>query len=736
MIINDINKIKTILGKKNVKRFYLLIPFDIITSLLEIGNFRYYLIVAKRNFLNIFIISLLIGFLAILVSLNIEKQFISTATIVIAPDENKIISIEEAYSIDSQQNRINNQIAILKSDEVIDYIVNDSKNQIEFSNLYSAVKGNIIDRLFKKKIEFNKEFLISIFKDNFKVKNISRSDVLQLSFVSTDPKISQLALKNIIDSYQRYEIDSKIQITTYANTKITERLSEITKQMDISEQKLSEYKKANKLVDTGNVKELKIKEIQSISSRILDANQSLQEQQSDLLAIKVAEGDTDALLAIKDLNNRDEIININNSLSANENNIESLLLIYQEKHPKVKQAYDQNVSLENQLKKILNETIEKKAFELGNLQTFIKLQESALEKATSELQDIEEKEAGMMKYVREVESSRKLYETFLQRVKETNESQNLQVSKLKIIETPTFNPQQISPNILQNFLFAFLLSAFTVYFLVYYKEINSAIITTPDILNKIDIDQIGIIPKVQDLKRGYHLLQYFLEEPNSTFSESIRSVRTIIESKYKKNKTYLITSSNPSEGKTTFSFNLALSLEKTNKVLFIEADIRRPSVLNGFYKIDKQLLGLGDLISNNATINECISKVPGTNLEIITSGEKRFDLSDIVTKEQITKFFDLLKLNYDYLIEDSPPIQPVSDTLILVQASDYNFFVLRSEQSRNAAFLSSLKKIQSVNSKINGTIINDLDISKDSYYNYYYNYTSYNYDYGYTNKKN
>lgn len=710
--------------------------FENITSLLEIGNFRYYLIVAKRNFLNIFIISLLIGFLAILVSLNIEKQFISTATIVIAPDENKIISIEEAYSIDSQQNRINNQIAILKSDEVIDYIVIDSKNQIEFSNLYSAVKGNIIDRLFKKKIEFNKEFLISIFQDNFKVKNISRSDVLQLSFVSTDPKISQLALKNIIDSYQRYEIDSKIQITTYANTKITERLSEITKQMDISEQKLSEYKKANKLVDTGNVKELKIKEIQSISSRILDANQSLQEQQSDLLAIKVAEGDTDALLAIKDLNNRDEIININNSLSANENNIESLLLIYQEKHPKVKQAYDQNVSLENQLKKILNETIEKKAFELGNLQTFIKLQESALEKATSELQDIEEKEAGMMKYVREVESSRKLYETFLQRVKETNESQNLQVSKLKIIETPTFNPQQISPNILQNFLFAFLLSAFTVYFLVYYKEINSAIITTPDILNKIDIDQIGIIPKVQDLKRGYHLLQYFLEEPNSTFSESIRSVRTIIESKYKKNKTYLITSSNPSEGKTTFSFNLALSLEKTNKVLFIEADIRRPSVLNGFYKIDKQLLGLGDLISNNATINECISKVPGTNLEIITSGEKRFDLSDIVTKEQITKFFDLLKLNYDYLIVDSPPIQPVSDTLILVQASDYNFFVLRSEQSRNAAFLSSLKKIQSVNSKINGTIINDLDISKDSYYNYYYNYTSYNYDYGYTNKKN
>ena len=98
-------------------------------------------------------------------------------------------------------------------------------------------------------------------------------------------------------------------------------------------------------------------------------------------------------------------------------------------------------------------------------------------------------------------------------------------------------------------------------------------------------------------------------------------------------------------------------------------------------------------------------------------------MSDIVTKEQIKKFLDVLKLDYDYVIVDSPPVQPVSDTLILTQAADYNLFVVRSEETRTVSFMSSIKKIQNVGAKINGIVINDLDTSKDSYYSYYYSYS-------------
>ena len=692
-------------------------------NIFDVGDLKFFLLVAKKNLKNLLTLSIILSLLVLLISLNQEKKYLSKATIVIEPEENKIVNIEEVYSIEAQSNRINNQMAILKSDEVQEYIVKDKKNSMKFKNLYSETRQNFFQRIFTKKKDVNEEFLKSVLTENFEVKNIPRSDVLDLSFVSTNPKIAQLALMSIIDSYQRYEIDSKIKITNYANQKITERLKELVAQMDVAQKQLSNYKKENNLVDTGNVKELKIKEIQSISTRIVDAKKNYQEQQNDLLSIKVADGDVDALLAIKDLRSREEISNIKASLTANESNIQSLSLIYTDQHPKIIQANDLNENLKLQLKDILDENIQQKAFELSNLDNFIKLSEEELQKATDELRIIEEKEAGMLKFSREVDSSRKLYESFLQRVKETNEAQNLQVSRLKVIETPNLPLNPFSPQPTRNFILAFIISFFGIYGLLYFREMNSSVIKSPEAIESLNIPQIGILPRVDKLKRGYHILQMFIEDGSSSFAEAIRSSRATIESKFSKNKSYMITSSNPSEGKTTFSFNLALSLEKTSKVLFIEADIRRPSVLNGFYQFDREILGLGEIITGKAQLKQVIFKVPGTELDIITSGEKRFDMSDIVNKEQIKKFLDVLKIEYDYVIVDSPPVQPVSDTLILSQSADYNLFVVRSEGTRTASFMSSIKKIQNVGSKINGIIINDLDTSKDSYYSYYYSYS-------------
>ena len=699
--------------------------FSTITKIAENLELKYYWVVFLKYLKPIFFISFLFTLLVLLISLNLEKKYRSVATIVIEADESKkIVNIEEVYSLDNQESRINNQIAILNSDDVLDYIVNDKESFVEFAELFKGLKPSFIKRLFVKDSDISKEGLKNYLKSNFSVTNIPRSDVLELSFISPSPKISKLALKNIISSYQRYEIDSKIVITSYANEKITSRLEELTKQMEIAEANLSKYKEENGLVDTGDVKELKIKQIETISQNILDLEKQISQYEGDLLAIKMSKGDVNQLTSIKDLMIRPEIKNIYDSLLASRNNLESLRLIYTDQHPKVKKAIDTIQSYERQLVQIIDQNIEKKTFELTNLKNSIDINKNSISRATKELRELEEKESGMLKFSREVASSRKLYETFLQRVKETNEAQNLQVSKMKVIETPTLAKSPFFPKPNQNFLLAFIISFVGFYSLIYYKEINSSVISSPETIEKIGINQIGILPKIGELKKGYHILQMFVEDPDSNFSESIRSIRATIESKFNKNSSYLITSSNPAEGKTTFAFNLALSLEKSNKVLFIEADIRRPSVLNGFYKFDKVIPGLGEIISGDTELRDCILKVPGTELSIITSGEKRFDMSDIVNKEQIKKFFDLLKMEYDYLIVDSPPVQPVSDTLILAQASDYNLFIIRSETSKNAAFISSMKKMQNVNANISGVVLNDLDTSKDSYYSYYYNYSS------------
>ena len=707
-----------------------------ILDVFDIGDLSFFLIIAKKNLKFLLFTSFLVSMIVFFISLNLEKKYLSEATIVITPEENKIVNINEAYATTATGgftggNRINNIIATLKSDEVIDYIVNDEKNQLKFKSLQSQKNRNIFNRIFNKKIIIDKNYIKNILTNNFKVRNLSASDVLILSFISNNPKISQLALNNIIGSYQRYEVDSKIEITSYANIKVKERLKELKVQMSIADKNLAQYKKDQNLVDTGNVKELKIKEIQSISTNILGSKQEKQKHENDLVSVKTADGDMDILLAIKDLNKRKEISNTQTNLSANENNIQSLLLIYTGEHPKVKQAYQLRGSLKLQLKHIVEDVIERKAFELSYIINSIEASEKNLEQAKNELRETEEKEAGMLNYVREVESSRKLYETFLQRQKETNEAQNLQISKFKIIEKPSLASGPFSPKPKKNFVMTFIASFAVFCALIFYREMNSSVIKTPEALDHLSIPQIGILPKVDNIKKGYHILQNFLEDSESNFSEAIRSSRAIIEAKFKKNKSYLITSSNPSEGKTSYAFNLALSLEKNNKVLFVEADIRRPSVLNSFYKFDQEIFGLGEIISSNVSLKDTIFTVPGTKLEIITSGAKRFDMSDIVNRDQIKKFFDVLKTEYDYLIIDSPPVQPVSDTLILTQSVDYNLFIIRSDISKTLAFMSSIKKIQNVGAKIDGIVINDLDTSKDSYYNYNYNY---NYSSSYNNR--
>ena len=679
--------------------------------------------ILKKYYLHITTFVILISTLVYLGSLNLDKKYKSTAKIVIEPDDNNIVNIQE-YSNINLSNRINNQIAIFKSDQVLEYIIQDKENSKKFEMFFAENNQNLVQKLFNKKNTFNIKSLKSILSSSIQISNIRNSDILVLSFVSTNPRVAKLALERIINSYQRYEIDSKIQITSYANEKISERLQILVKEMDIAQKKLSKYKEENGLVDTGNVKQLKINEIQSISQRIIEAKQKYQNQQNDLLSIKVADGDLDALLAINDLNTRKDITDIKDLLSSNESNIQSLSLIYTDQHPKIIQAKDQKKNLKKQLKKILNTNIEQKAFELSNLDSFIKLSEREMDKVTSELRDIEEKESGMLKFTRELESSKNLYQSFLQRVKETNEAQNLQVSKVKILESPNLPGSHFYPNPKKNAFLACIISSFGLFALLFFREMNSSALRNTEAIESLDILQLGVLPRVEKIKENLDIIQMFSSDNESHFAESIRSSRAIIESKFNKNSSFLITSSNPSEGKTTFAFNLALSLEKSNKVLFIEGDLRRPTVLNRFVGIQSKKFGLGEIISGRSDLNEVIHEIPGTKLDIITSGDVKIDMSDVVSKDQLKKFFDTLKIEYDYIIIDSPPVQPVSDTLILAQAVDHNFFIIRADETTTGSLMSSIKKIKSVGAKIDGIVLNDVDTSKGSYgyYNYYQNY--------------
>ena len=704
---------------------------DKLESINEQLNLAHYWIILLKYKRIFFLAPLLFGLLGFFVSLNINPIFQSQATLVIEESTKNIVNIEEVYSGESSggafrnNNYINNQVQIIESDEVLSTILLDEKIKAKVEKMHKKLPKNFLSRngklfTFLKVKEDNKIDIKNYIKKNLAVTQIRNSDVVNISMTSGNAELAKFLLEQVIEAYLKYDVDTKVRVTNYANEQINLRLSKLLEEMEVSEQKLLSYKKENNLIDIGDIKDLKIEQIKSVSKRIIDANRELQKKQNDLTAIKLADGNVEELLAIADIRNKKEVDTIRTNINATNNNIEALQIIYKDEHPKVKKVLKTKENLDNRLKEILDENIAAAAFELANLQGFIKSSEEELDLAKFDLQELEEKDVALQQFVREVETNNKIYETFLQRMKETNEVKELQSSNVRIIQNALLPLLPISPDIPKiTFLFYFLSFA-VIFALLTYFEFNSNTVIEPSNLETLNIPVLATLPSVKKINKGYHLSQMFIEDVNSEFSESIRTLRTLLVAKYQKNKSILISSTYSGEGKTTVSLNVALACSKIGKVLLIETDIRRPSVLTKTNQEDTPKNGFSDIIQGkNVKLSDCIIKLPGSEIEVMTSGTRRSDLTDLTSTKLLKKFFDTLKEEYDYLIIDTPPIQPVSDTLFISQATDHNLLIVRSNVTKIVGIKSVIKKLANVDVKVDGLIFNDLDTSKASYYGYY-----------------
>lgn len=709
---------------------------DRIGDINEQLNLAHYWIVLLKFKRILFIVPIMFGLLGLFISLNINPIFQSQATLVIEESTKNIVNIEEVYDGDnrrtgfSSSNYINNQIQIIESDEVISSVLSDQKKLNKVNELYKKLPRNYFAKnlqflnLNKRKEIVNEDdlkiTLKNYIKENLAVIQIRNSDVVNITMKSGNAEFAKFLLEQMIDAYLKYDVDTKVKVTNYANQQINVRLAKLLDQMENAEKKLLNYKKENNLIDIGDIKDLKIEQIKSVSQRIIDANRELQKKQNDLTSIKLADGNVDELLAIADLRNKKEVDTIRTNINATDNNIEALQIIYTDEHPKVKKALKTKQNLDNRLKEILEENIAAAAFELSNLKGFIESSELELEQAKFDLQALEEKDVALQQYVREVETNNKIYETFLQRMKETNEVKELQSSNVRIIQNALLPLSPISPDIPKITILFYFLSFAVLFAVLIYLEFNSNTVIEPSNLENLNIPILATLPRVKKLDKGYHLSQMFIEDVNSEFSESIRTLRTLLVAKYQKNKSILISSTYSGEGKTTVSLNTALAFSKIGKVLLIETDIRRPSVLSKTNQAEgSPAVGFSDIIQSRAKMSDCIMTLPGSEIEVMTSGTRRSDLTDLTTTKKLKSFFDTLKNNYDYVIIDTPPIQPVSDTLFISQATDHNFLIARSNVTKLVGIKSVLKKLNSVQVKVDGLIFNDLDTSKASYYGYY-----------------
>jgi tyrosine-protein kinase Etk/Wzc len=221
------------------------------------------------------------------------------------------------------------------------------------------------------------------------------------------------------------------------------------------------------------------------------------------------------------------------------------------------------------------------------------------------------------------------------------------------------------------------------------------------------------------------------EKPNSHISEAFRSIRTNLQyfNPNKKQNVIMITSSISGEGKSFCSVNLAVMLSMSGrKTILVGCDLRKPKITVGFdFTSDT---GLSNYLIGIANEKEIIQKSGATpNLDVILSGPKPPNPSELIISSRMDELFEYLKLHYDNIILDTPPIGLITDAMVLSKYSDIKIYIVRQGVTRRH-HMNFINKLYNESKITNLCIIMNAMKANNRSYGYGYEY-AYGYGYGY-----
>jgi capsular exopolysaccharide synthesis family protein len=213
------------------------------------------------------------------------------------------------------------------------------------------------------------------------------------------------------------------------------------------------------------------------------------------------------------------------------------------------------------------------------------------------------------------------------------------------------------------------------------------------------------------------------DNPKSPVSEAYRTLRTNIQFSSFDNQldTILVTSSGPSEGKSTTAANLALSMaEVDKKVLLIDCDLRKPSLHKKFNVSNNE--GLSNLLIGQFKFDEVAQKY-SDNMCILTSGTVPPNPSEMLASKKMKQFLEEAKKIFDFIILDTPPVVAVTDAQLLSTMVGGVLLVVAAGQAEIGAAEKAKELLSNVKANIVGVVLNKAEVTggkKYGYYNYYY----------------
>lgn len=689
-------------------------------------------------------LALAIGLLTTLIVFVIQPTYRSTATLMLESNKSKVVGIEEVYSaMSSNREYYQTQAEILKSEELarrivtkmklVDHPVMDPRKQQESGfSLKKLVPAawmgeDDADRFTPEKLQ---AAVVARFKKELTVELVRNSQLIRISYESPDKEFAANAANWVAEGFIEADMDARLAMTQKAGAWLTERLSGLRKKLEESERALQQFRERERIVDAKGVTQSGAsKQLEQLSEGLVSARQKRAEAEAAYQQVQVAQKSKIDVESIPAVQKNAIYIQLKAAESAAESRLADAAKKYGPEHPK-RQTADAEVraAKENTRRQIDTITTSiTKEYEL------VRAQENAVERALAQskgdILGMNRKEYELGVHEREVASNKSLYEMFTTRMKETNVAGDLQSPIARVVDPAVVSAVPYSPKKLRIIGIAAVVGLILGIMLALLLEyLDNTIKNAEDVDTKLRQSMLGQLPRIKGKLEAGDLQIAFVKDKDPGFSEEIRSIRTgvMLSSIDSPHKVLLVTSSIPGEGKTSVATNIALALGQVRKVCLIDADMRRPTVAK-VLGVDTTSKGLSNLVSGSDPTGECLHFNKELGIHIIPSGVVPPNPLELLSSIRFAEAMKWLEESFDVVVIDSPPLQLVSDPLILSQYANSVIYVVKADSTPYQVALGGLERLREAKAHVLGVVINQMDRERADRYYGYGKYSAYGY---------
>lgn len=698
---------------------------------------------------------LVVSMVAILAVFSITPIYRAAATLLIEQKSAKVVSIEQVYGLDGAGNEyLQTQFELLKSRALAERVVRqlnltthpefDPRQQpeplIDFKGLmanfdfHKVVPATLPDDLEGEVDPTEAEIFDSVtkeFMERISVEPQGKSQLVKVQVDMADARMSARAANALANGFIESQLEATMEMSMTATNWMNSRLGELRTKLKEAEDRLQGYREAENLVDVQGVATISAAELNLTGDRMIDARRQRAEAESQYRQVRGMGNDWERLASVPAVLGHPLIQQFKAEEAKARAKVEEMSKRYGARHPAMEGARSElsaaSGSLRGQVQQVVAGIERNYQLAVANEQSL----QASFNANKSQIQDISRKEFRLRELQREVDSNRALYDTFMTRLKETAATSDLESANARVVDQAVVPTIPVKPRKALIVTIAALLAGFVgVGLTLLLEALNNTFKSTEEVESRLNIPVLGILPLLKGTAERGELARMFNTDKDKSFSESIRTIRTgvVLSGIDDPHKVMVVTSSIPGEGKSTVSVNLAFALGQMEKVLLIDADLRRPTLAKSF-EFPVGTPGLANLIAGTAKLEECIKQVDG--IDMMGAGTVPPNPLELLSSPRFAKALEVLKSKYERIIIDSPPTQAVSDAIVLSTFANSLIYVVKSDSTHIPQVEKGVGQLLQNNAPVNGIVLNQVDIKKAQKYGYsyggYYDY------YGYSN---